>query len=85
MSFEHLFLYNEMPYDVICIYPFIYMYMRVTSLQFEESEVKSGFFLLWQMYLRRKTNGEETEIFYCQFLLIDTSIDMYGFISLYLI
>ena len=44
MSFEHLFLYNEMPYDVICIYPFIYMYMRVTSLQFEESEVKSVFF-----------------------------------------
>ena len=37
-----MFLYNEMPYDVICIHLDIYIYMRVTSSQFEESEVKSG-------------------------------------------
>lgn len=82
----YLFLYNEMPYDVICIHLDIYIYMRVTSSQFEESEVKSGklFFAL------ANVSSEEDKwwrdwIFYCQFLLIDASIDMYGFISLYLI
>lgn len=80
----YLFLYNEMP---------IWCHMH-TSIYIWESHHRSlkrvrwsleNCFLLWQMYLRRKTNGEETEIFYCQFLLIDASIDMYGFISLYLI